>query len=303
MTEKKEGIILKGIGGFYDVLDDLDHKTVYTCGVRGIHRKAGGTAPLPGDSVTFDVLDKKKLTGHIDDILARKNEFIRPPVSNIDRIAIVIAVASPEPDFTLVDKLLVTSEAKGISPVILINKFDLDCGGKADEIRQVYAKAGYTVIAVSKVLDIGYDSLHRQLKGHITAFAGQSGVGKSTILNRIQNDWVMETGDVSERIRRGRHTTRHVQLFPLDVGGFVMDTPGFSSYSVYDVEHQTLSELYPEFRGESGGCRFTGCSHVAEPDCRIRELVENGSADAGRYERYVLLYKELKEAYDNRYRR
>ncbi len=302
MDNIRQGIILKGVGGFYDVLDQ-EAGLVYTCKVRGVHRKSGGISPLPGDSVTFRVIDEKGLTGFIDVIGERKNEFARPPVANIDQLAIVLAVKSPEPDLSLADKLLITCEAKDISPLILINKIDLDEGGSAECIGRIYKKAGYRVILVSKVLDTGYDELHKELKGCKTAFAGQSGVGKSTILNRILNNWAMETGEVSERIQRGRHTTRHVQLFELDVGGFVLDTPGFSAYSVCDVEHTELASHYPEFRKVIGECRFTSCSHINEPGCRVRELVEKGKADAERYKRYVQYYRELKEAYDNRYRR
>ncbi len=302
MDNIRQGIILKGVGGFYDVLDTAAG-LVYTCKARGVHRKSGGTSPLPGDSVTFKVIDEKDLSGFIDEIGERKNEFARPPVANIDQLAIVLAVKSPDPDLSLADKLLITCEAKDISPLILINKVDLDEDDTAASISGIYRKAGYPVILISKVLDIGYDELHQKLKGCKTAFAGQSGVGKSTILNRILNDWVMETGEVSGRIQRGRHTTRHVQLFELDVGGFVLDTPGFSSYTVCDIEHTDLAHLYPEFRKAIGECRFTSCSHVNEPDCRVRELVEKGEADPERYNRYVQFYKELKEAYDNRYRR
>lgn len=302
MHSIKQGIILKGVGGFYDVLDSSDG-IVYTCKARGVHRKEGGKTPLPGDNVTFRVIDEKDRTGYIDDILERKNEFVRPPVANIDQLAIVLAAKSPDPDLNLADKLLITCEAKGIAPLILINKIDLDDDGTAEYISGIYKKAGYRVILISKVLDTGYDELHSQLKGYRTAFAGQSGVGKSTILNRILNNWVMETGEVSERIQRGRHTTRHVQLFGLDVGGFVFDTPGFSAFTVSDVAHTELAMLYPEFRKVIGECRFTSCSHTGEPGCRVQELVEKGEADPGRYKRYVQYFKELKEAYDNRYRR
>lgn len=302
MDTVKQGIILKGVGGFYDVLDTAAG-VVYTCRARGIHRKEGGKTPLPGDGVTFKVIDEKSLTGFIDEIGERKNAFVRPPVANIDQLAIVVAVRSPEPDLSLVDKLLITCEAKNIVPLILINKVDLDEKGTAEAISRSYGKAGYRVIPISKVLNTGYEELHQQLKGCKTAFAGQSGVGKSTILNMILNNWVMETGEVSERIQRGRHTTRHVQLIELAAGGFVMDTPGFSSYAVSDIAHTELAGLYPEFRQAIGECRFTSCSHINEPGCRVRELVEKGEADSGRYGRYIQYYKELKEAYDNRYRR
>lgn len=302
MDNVKSGIILKGVGGFYDVLD-TSAGVIYTCRVRGIHRKEGGKTPLPGDGVTFKVIDEKSLTGFIDEIGERKNAFVRPPVANIDQLAVVVAVRSPEPDLSLVDKLLITCEAKNITPLILVNKVDLDEEGTAEAISRAYGKAGYRVIPLSKVLNTGYDELHQQLKGCKTAFAGQSGVGKSTILNIILNNWVMEIGEVSERIQRGRHTTRHVQLFELAVGGFVTDTPGFSSYAVSDIEHTELAYLYPEFRQVIGECRFTSCSHINEPGCRVRELVEKGEADPGRYGRYIQYYRELKEAYDNRYRR
>ena len=302
MDNKRQGIILKGVGGFYEVMDRAAG-LVYTCKARGVHRKAGGKSPLPGDNVTFRVIDEKDRTGFIDRIGERKNEFARPPVANIDQLAIVLAVKSPEPDLSLADKLLITCEAKDITPIILVNKVDLDEGGIAEHIGGIYQKAGYRTILISKVLDAGYDELHQELKGYKTAFAGQSGVGKSTILNRILNCWVMETGEVSERIQRGRHTSRHVQLFELDVGGFVLDTPGFSSYTVCDIDHTDLAHLYPEFRKVIGECRFISCSHINEPGCRVRELVEKGEADTERYKRYVQYYRELKEAYDNRYRR
>lgn len=298
-----KGIILKGVGGFYEVWDADDPQLVYTCRVRGVHRKSGGTTPLPGDDVTFRVLDEAKKLGHIEDILTRRNEFIRPPVANIEQVGIVVSIKSPEPDLGLVDKLLITCEIKAIQPFIIINKSDLDTDDAVKALEAVYAGAGYPVLVLSKMLDEGYEALHQKLSGRRTAFAGQSGVGKSTIVNRILDDWMMETGSVSERIQRGKHTTRHVQLFLLDQGGFLVDTPGFSSFAVTDMEHQLLADCYPEFRECSGECRFKGCSHVSEPDCHIRSLVSDGCVDKGRYERYTQIYKELKEAYDNRYRR
>ena len=303
MVGLKKGLILKGVGSFYEVLDASDNKTIYTCQVRGIHRKSGGISPLPGDFVTFKILDEDRLSGHIVEMLERKNEFIRPPVANIDQLAIVMSIASPEPDLGLADKLLITCETKSIKPLVLINKSDLDTSDMLPKVKRIYEQAGYHVIVISKVLNTGYEELHQELRGLKTAFAGQSGVGKSTILNKILDNWLMETGDISERNHRGKHTTRHTQLLPLDGGGFVVDTPGFSSYTIIDIDHQDLPSFYPEFREESDNCRFKGCSHINEPDCRIRHLVETGATDLGRYERYVQLYRELKDAYDNRYRR
>ncbi|MGI6084792.1 MAG: ribosome small subunit-dependent GTPase A [Acetivibrionales bacterium] len=298
-----EGIILKGVGGFYDVLEDGGKNSLYTCKVRGIHRKEGGITPIVGDRVTFDVIDENKKEGRIDQILDRHNAFTRPAVANIDQLAIVVSVASPHPDFMLVDKLLITCISKDIRPLIIINKADLDTSNRIEEIKKVYQNTEFPILVLSKFFPDRYDELHKELVGFVTAFAGQSGVGKSTILNAILNNWVMETGEVSERIQRGKHTTRHVQLFELNKGGFILDTPGFSSFSVQDVNYDELSGLYPEFGEATGTCRYASCSHTGEPDCAIRELLDQGKIDEGRYNRYIELYKELKEIYDNRYRR
>ena len=298
-----KGIILKGIGGFYEVLDASDLKSLYTCKVRGIHRKSGGITPLPGDHVVFKILDQDKRIGHVEDILKRRNEFIRPPVANIDQLAVVLAAASPEPDFMLMDKLLIMASAKNIRPIILINKADLDTDNRIESIKAAYEPTGYKLIVLSKCTEQGYDLLHEELNNAKTAFAGQSGVGKSTILNIILKHWYMETGEVSERIQRGKHTTRHVQLFELEGGGFVMDTPGFSTIDISDISHDSLDDFYPEFSKCEGECRFKGCSHIKEPDCAVKDLVVKGMMDQERYNRYVALYNSIKDNYDNRYRR
>ncbi len=297
-----EGIILKGIGGFYEVLEK-ESNSLFTCKVRGVHRKEGGLTPLAGDRVTFKVLDNIKHEGHIDQILERHNAFIRPPVANIDQLAIVLAVTSPDPDLMLVDKLLITCLSKGIRPLILINKYDLDTAHFAETLKRVYSGTDLSIIILSKFFKESYQELHGELEGYTTAFAGQSGVGKSTILNTILDNWLMETGDVSDRIQRGKHTTRHVQLFRLDRGGYIVDTPGFSSFTVSDVSHDLLEQFYPEFEPCLGACRFKGCSHTSEPDCAVRRLIQDGKLDEERYKRYIELYRELKENYDNRYRR
>lgn len=309
-----EGIILKGVGGFYSVLmsgDSLpedkssegDTSALYTCKVRGVNRKEGELTPLPGDRVIFKILDEKKKIGHIDRILDRINAFTRPAVANIDQLAIVLAVANPQPDLMLADKLLITCQVKDIRPLIIINKTDLDTGNQVEALKKVYENTGFKVLTLTRLSPEAYDLLHGELTGYTTAFAGQSGVGKSTILNIVMKNWLMETGDISERIQRGKHTTRHVQLFRLDNGGFILDTPGFSAYTVTEVSHFDLQNYYPEFAEVSGSCRFKGCSHTCEPDCSVRNSYEMGMIDKGRYVRYTELYKELKEAYDNRYRR
>jgi ribosome biogenesis GTPase len=298
-----EGIILKGVGGFYDVLSAKDYTSVYTCKVRGIFRKESCFSPLTGDRVSYEILDENKHVGHITRILERRNSFVRPPVANIDQLAIVIAVANPGPDLALVDKLIITCLDKKIEPLIILNKIDLDKNCFVEKLRKSYKKTGFPIVLLSKFQKDSYYALHQKLKGFTTAFAGQSGVGKSTILNIIMDNWLMETGSLSGKTRRGKHTTRHVQLFMLNEGGFILDTPGFSNFTVSEISHQNLDSYYPEFREALGLCRFTGCSHISEPDCKVRELVNNGEVDEGRYKRYTELYKELKTKYDNRYRR
>ncbi len=214
-----------------------------------------------------------------------------------------MAVTSPSPDLMLADKLLITCQTQDIKPLIIINKTDLDQEGLAERLQAAYSGTGFPVILLSKFRQESYDCLHEKLTGCTTAFAGQSGVGKSTILNAVFHNWIMETGDISDRIQRGKHTTRHVQLFRLNSGGFIVDTPGFSSFSVPDVSHESLEIFYPEFYDALGKCRFTGCSHTSEPDCAVKDLLDKGQLDEDRYNRYVELYKELKEKYDNRYRR
>lgn len=286
------GIILKGIGGFYYVKDD-NSGDVYECKPRGVFRKDSIT-PLPGDRVGFTVLDEPEKLGNIDEIHKRTSELVRPAIANIDQLIIVVAVKAPNPDFMLLDKLLVTAEMKNLNVLICINKVDLE-DSNAKLIRDAYQLAGYNCIEISSVKNIGYKHLKDELKGHISVFAGQSGVGKSTILNHIMESWVMETGTVSDRIERGKHTTRHAEIMELRYGGYVADTPGFSSYELADVQFGELQNYYPEFRKYLNCCRFTSCSHITEPDCPIREALERGEIDNGRYQRYIQVYKALKE--------
>jgi ribosome biogenesis GTPase len=292
-----KGLILKGVGGFYTVESSSG---IYECRVRGVFRKKGIT-PVAGDFVEFSITDETAKEGWIEEIEERQNFFVRPPVANVNQIAIVIAGTSPEPDFLLVDKLLITAERNGITPLIVINKIDLINEQELEEVKNIYVGTGYQVVAISKVGKRGYDELHEKLKGHRTVFAGQSGVGKSTILNNIMDAWVMETGEMS-RIQRGKHTTRHVQLLPLDNDGYVVDTPGFSSLTLEGIEHAKLSSMYPEFIRLEGMCRFSGCSHIKEPGCAVKDSVQSGEISRVRYECYRRLYEELKLQYENRYR-
>ncbi|HEX2927982.1 MAG TPA: ribosome small subunit-dependent GTPase A [Ruminiclostridium sp.] len=286
------GIILKGIGGFYYVKEE-NNNTIFECKPRGIFRKDSIT-PLPGDKVEFSIIDYEEKLGSVDKIYPRFSELVRPAIANIDQMIIVIAVKAPETDFMLLDKLLITAEIKKLKAIICINKIDLE-NSIAKNIWNIYSSAGYDCIELSSVLNVGYENLHDKLNNHISVLAGQSGVGKSTILNHIMDSWVMRTGKVSNKIERGKHTTRHAEILELESGGYIADTPGFSSFELADIQYMELENCYPEFRQLLNKCKFTSCSHITEPECRIREAVEQGKIDVGRFQRYTQLYKILKD--------
>lgn len=286
------GIILKGIGGFYYVKDE-NSRIVFECKPRGIFRKDSIT-PLPGDRVEFSVIDEQEKKGSVDSILPRNSELIRPAIANIDQLVIVVAVKAPAADFMLLDKLLITAELKKIRAIICINKIDLD-DVVSRNIKEIYSNIGYTCIEISSVKNVGYRHLKQELKDHTSVLAGQSGVGKSTILNNIMDSWVMETGIVSEKIERGKHTTRHAEILELKYGGYIADTPGFSSFEIADIQYDDLENYYPEFRKYLNTCRFTSCSHISEPECTIKEALERGEINNDRFQRYTQLYKMLKD--------
>lgn len=285
------GKIIKGIAGFYYVHDGVSR--VYECKAKGIFRNRK-VKPLVGDDVEFDVLDEKEQTGNIVDILERKNELIRPAVANIDQALIVFALADPEPNLNLLDRFLITMEAQGVPAVICFNKADLVSEEQSERLRSVYEKAGYEVRLVQAKEGIGMDEIRSLLKGKTTALAGPSGVGKSSITNEIQPEAAMETGAVSEKIRRGRHTTRHSELFFVESGTFVMDTPGFSTVYVENMKPEELAFCFPEFEEYVPECRFLGCVHVGERECGVKDAVKAGKISKERYENYRLIYEELK---------
>ncbi len=285
------GIILKGVGGFYYV---KDQKETFECKARGIFRKTD-TKPLPGDRVVFSIIDDEKKIGIIDKIEPRSSCLDRPAVANVNQIFIVTSIKSPVPDLLFVDKLTITSQFKGLKAIIVINKIDLDSERSYVELEECYKNAGFPMAVISSKLRNGTESLEKYLKNNITVLAGQSGVGKSTILNNIKNELIMETGNISEKIDRGRHTTRHAELFELKNGGFLLDTPGFSSYELSDILYTDLEKYYPEFQNLNENCRFVGCSHISEPDCVIKKALDENKIDRGRYERYIEIYNVLKQ--------
>lgn len=289
------GTIMKGIGGFYYVKCSTS-EDVYACRARGKFRKEG-LVPVVGDKVEIDVTDAQKKEGYVTRIFPRTNAFFRPPVSNIDLLLVTFAAKDPEPALDLIDKLTVTAISQGVSCAICINKTDLD-RKTAEEIAAEYRLAGFPVLICSALDGEGIDDLKSLLKDKITALAGSSGVGKSSLLNAMGEDFVLETGSVSEKIKRGKHTTRHTELFPLSFGGFVFDTPGFGSFEVEKRKASDLASLFPEIAANAGECRFPGCSHISEPDCSVKEALEKGKIGKNRYASYCALYETLKDIKD-----
>lgn len=280
-----QGIIIKGIGGFYYV--KAEDSNIYECKARGIFRKEN-IKPMIGDRVLIAVTDSQH--GSIDKIEPRKTKLIRPPVANIDTLIIVCAAKNPDPDFYLTDKLLLIAELKGITPALCINKTDLE---SAKKIKEEYKNTGYRIFEACAAEDRLPDGLEDFLKGKTTAFAGLSGVGKSSILNMIV-DRSVETGSISEKTGRGKHTTRHVELFELDGGGFVLDTPGFSSLQPDMIDCSELALYFPEMAALSSECRFKCCAHISEPDCAVKNALSLGKISNERYLSYTKMYEILK---------
>lgn len=278
------GKIYKGIGGFYYVNTDNDE--IIECKARGKFRKEH-IIPIIGDEVEIDIKNGK---GTISEIYPRKNSLIRPAVANIDLVIVVVAAKSPDPAPYVIDKMLVNAEINGIEAMVCINKTDL---AEYDQLKSIYEKAGYKTIAVSGETREGIDELREIIKDKTTAFAGVSGVGKSTILSHIIGS-ELETGAISDKISRGRHTTRHVELFKLKDGGYILDTPGFSSVETEDVSVEELDNCFPEIIKAKGGCRFRTCAHIDEPDCSVKKAVEEGEIPLSRYESYKELYETLR---------
>ncbi len=293
------GIITKGIGGFYYVSSE---DGTYECKARGIFRKNEMT-PLTGDRVVFSILDPVLKKGSLDQILDRSSLLDRPAVANVNQLITVIAAKTPEPDLMLLDKLLVNSEASGMRAVICINKIDLDVQDERRDIYNAYSCAGYRVLETSSMENIGLEELKAVLKGRISVFAGQSGVGKSTLLNMVMNTMVMKTGTLSGKIERGKHTTRHTELIEIEDGGYVVDTPGFSSFELAGIGRINLQRYYPEFSEHIHACRFSGCSHLNEPDCAVKQAVADGLISGGRYGRYVDLFAVFKLEEDMKYKK
>ena len=286
-----QGKIVKGIAGFYYVY--VEEAGIYECKAKGVLRKLK-VKPLVGDMVEMSVLDEEKKLGNVDEILPRKNELIRPAVANIDMALVIFADQKPQPNFNLLDRFLCMMEFQHVPGTICFNKLDLITEEEQERLKQIYEPAGYSVIFTSAMEQYHIEELKKLLSEKTTAVAGPSGVGKSSLINALQDNIQMETGQISEKIERGKHTTRHSELIPISDHTFIMDTPGFSSMDVPGFEKEDLWTCYPEFVEYEPFCRFQGCSHIHEPDCGIKNALEEGKISKIRYENYVLLYEELK---------
>lgn len=285
-----KGTIVKGIGGFYYVNTE---QGVYACRARGIFRK-DGIKPTVGDSVEISVLDEKDKEGSLDTIEERKTLLIRPRVANVDQAIIVFAAKSPNMNLDLLDRFLILVEEQHLDVVICINKIDKDKTQQYEKAAELYRSAGYTVLCVSAEKEIGIEDLKGVLQNKISVFAGPSGVGKSSLINKAFPHAEMETGEISKKIQRGRHTTRHAELIQIGEKSYLVDSPGFTSLYLENVTEQTLQYYFKEFQPYVHQCYYTGCSHTHEPDCAVKQQVSKNISET-RYRRYVTIYQELKE--------
>ena len=272
-----------------------DLACLYECKARGVFRK-DNQKPLVGDNVEFTVLDEEKRLGNIDRLFPRHSELIRPAVANVDQALVIFSSVKPKPNFNLLDRFLIMMRQQQIPCIICFNKQDIDGEGLGEEYRRIYADCGYETLTVSAELGTGLDRLKELLRGKTTTVAGPSGVGKSSLVNCLQSRVVMETGQISAKIERGKHTTRHTELLAAGEDTYILDTPGFSSLGLFELEKEELAGFYPEFAPYEKYCKYAGCAHMEEPVCGIRDAVAQGQVSRVRYENYRLLYEELRNA-------
>ena len=293
-----KGRIIKGIAGFYYV--DTGESGIYECKAKGIFRK-DKKKPLVGDHVEIEILSEDEKTGNLTELLERKNELIRPAVANVDQALVIFALEDPKPNVALLDRFLVMMEQQEVPAAVCFNKDDLAGPEKAEEMRKIYEDCGYPVFLCSAAKKEGIDALREYLDGKTTVVAGPSGVGKSSLTNLFQSEIHMETGEISRKLKRGRHTTRHAQLIPLGKDTWLCDTPGFTSLYTENMEKEELRGYFPEFRPLEGSCRFQGWVPVGETGWAVKNALEQGRIHRSRYENYVMFYEELKEQEKRRY--
>lgn len=290
-----KGKIIKGIAGFYYV--HTGENGLYECKAKGVFRNKK-IKPLVGDNVEIDILDEEKKIGNLISVEERANALIRPAVANVDQAVVIFANAKPAPNLNLLDRFLVTMEQYQVDTIICFNKSDMVTKQDMETLSLMYQNH-YKVLFTSVKEGTGIDELRKLLKHKTTVLAGPSGVGKSSMLNTLNPSANMQTGQISQKIERGKHTTRHSELFQLEEGTYLCDTPGFTSLYVNELEKEELRFYFPEFSAYEGTCRFQGCVHVHEPDCKVKEALDAGLINRNRYENYLSFYEELKEKKKN----
>ena len=287
-----QGKIIKGIAGFYYIY--AEDGNIYECKAKGIFRK-DNFKPLVGDNVEITVLNEEEKEGSVTSILPRRNSLIRPAVANVDQAFLIFAMENPKPNFLLLDRFLIMMEQQEIPVVICFNKKDVGEKEEMEKLYEIYTGCGYRVVLSSTYEGEGMDEIHEILKGKTTVVAGPSGVGKSSITNCMQGEGQMETGEISKKLKRGKHTTRHSQVIPVEKNTFLVDTPGFSSLYLTDMKEEELRDYFPEFVMYEPQCRFQGCMHIHEPGCAVKKALSEGKISQQRYDNYLALYEELKE--------
>ncbi|MCR4605024.1 MAG: ribosome small subunit-dependent GTPase A [Eubacterium sp.] len=288
------GKIIRGVGGFYYVV--ADDERIYECKARGKFRK-DGIKPLVGDDVEMSVIDEEKLAGNIDDIFDRRSLLIRPAVANVDQAMVIFALDKPAPNLGLLDRFLISMEYNSVETVICFSKSDLVDEATVENLRNIYSKCSKDILIISNNDKSGIDSVNATLKGKTTVLAGPSGVGKSSLVGHIVPDVDPEVGSISPKTERGRHTTRHTELFFVEKDTFILDTPGFSSIELPDMLPEEIRQYIPEFEPYEGRCRFLGCTHIHEPDCEVRSSFETDSPviDENRYKSYIQMFEEANQ--------
>lgn len=287
-----QGKIIKGIAGFYYIY--AEDGNIYECKAKGIFRK-DNFKPLVGDNVEITVLNEEEKEGSVTSILPRRNSLIRPAVANVDQAFLIFAMENPKPNFLLLDRFLIMMKQQEIPAVICFNKKDVGEKEEMEKLYEIYTGCGYRVVLSSTYEGEGMDEIHEILKGKTTVVAGPSGVGKSSITNCMQGEVQMETGEISKKLKRGKHTTRHSQVIPVEKNTFLVDTPGFSSLYLTDMKEEELRDYFPEFVMYEPQCRFQGCMHIHEPGCAVKKTLSEGKISQQRYDNYLALYEELKE--------
>lgn len=292
-----QGKIIRGIAGFYyvHVAEPETTGKIYECKARGIFRK-DNRKPLVGDNVELTVLDEEQALGSIEALLPRKSELIRPAVANVDQALVIFAITRPQPNFNLLDRFLIMMEQQKLPCIICFNKLDTDSERVGETYQKIYMDCGYRTLLVSAKERSNIEELREVLAGKTTTVAGPSGVGKSSIINCLQDNIQMQTGSISVKIDRGKHTTRHSELIAISEDTYILDTPGFSSLGMFHLTPEELAGYYPEFTEPEKYCKFSGCAHINEPVCGVKNAVEEGEISPIRYENYKLLYGELKAA-------